>query len=104
FIAIGMSINLKEVIGIGAELLYYLPSLLLIKVAVVIATGLVFRLRFRASVLAGLLLAPFDEIAYVIFFSAHKSGLLTERAYAVRLTEISFSFIVSPLLLTLRYT
>jgi glutathione-regulated potassium-efflux system protein KefB len=103
FIAIGMSINLKEVIGIGAELLYYLPSLLLIKVAVVIALGLVFRLGFRASVLAGLLLAPFDEIAYIIFSSAHRSGLLTERAYAMGLTGISFSFIVSPVLINLGY-
>ena len=49
FIAIGMSINLKEVIGIGSELFYYLPSLLLLKVAVVIALGLFFRLGFRAS-------------------------------------------------------
>ncbi len=103
FIAIGMSINLKEVIGIGAELVYYLPSLLLIKVAVVIALGLVFRLGFRASVLAGLLLAPFDEIAYIIFSSAHRSSLLTERAYAMGLTGISFSFIVSPVLINLGY-
>jgi glutathione-regulated potassium-efflux system ancillary protein KefC len=103
FIAIGMSINLKEVIGIGGELLYYLPALLLLKVAVVIALGLFFRLGFRASVLAGLLLAPFDEIAYVIFSSAHRSGLLTERAYAMALTGISFSFIVSPVLINLGY-
>jgi glutathione-regulated potassium-efflux system protein KefB len=103
FIAIGMSINLKEVVGIGAELLYYLPSLLLIKVAVVIALGLFFRLGFRASVLAGFLLAPFDEIAYVIFSNAHGSGLLTERAYAMALTGISFSFVVSPVLINLGY-
>jgi len=103
FIAIGMSINLKEVIGIGAELAYYLPSLLLIKVAVVIALGLVFRLGFRAAIMAGLLLAPFDEIAYIIFSSAHRSGLLTERSYAMGLTGISFSFIVSPLLINLGY-
>jgi glutathione-regulated potassium-efflux system ancillary protein KefC len=103
FIAIGMSINLKEVVGIGGELLYYLPSLLLLKVAVVIALGLFFRLGFRASVLAGLLLAPFDEIAYIIFSSAHRSGLLTERAYAMGLTGISFSFIVSPVLINLGY-
>jgi glutathione-regulated potassium-efflux system protein KefB len=103
FIAIGMSINLKEVIGIGGELLYYLPALLLLKVAVVIALGLFFRLGFRASVLAGLLLAPFDEIAYVIFSSAHGSGLLTERAYAMGLTGISFSFVVSPVLINLGY-
>jgi voltage-gated potassium channel Kch len=94
---------LEEVIGIGGELLYYLPALLLLKVAVVIALGLFFRLGFRASVLAGLLLAPFDEIAYVIFSSAHGSGLLTERAYAMGLTGISFSFVVSPVLINLGY-
>jgi len=103
FIAIGMSINLKEVIGIGGELFYYLPALFLIKVAVVIALGLGFRLGLRASVLAGLLLAPFDEIAYVVFSSAHKSGLLTERAYALGLTGISFSFVLSPVLINLGY-
>jgi len=103
FIAIGMSINLKEVIGIGGELLFYLPSLLLLKVAVVVALGLFFRLGFRPSVLAGLLLAPFDEIAYVIFSTAHGSGLLSERAYAMGLTGISFSFAVSPVLINLGY-
>ena len=103
FIAIGMSINLKEVIGIGGELVYYLPSLLLIKIAVVTTLGLVFRLRFRASVLAGLLLAPFDEIAYIIFSSAYRGGLLTDRAYAMSLTGISFSFMVSPVLINLGY-
>ena len=86
FIAIGMSINLREVSGIGGELLHYLPSLLLLKMALGIALGLSFRLGFRASVLVGLLLAPFDEIAYVIFTSAHGSGLLTDRAYAMGLT------------------
>src|SRR5262245_3435308 len=98
-----MSINLKEVIGIGGELFFYLPTLFLIKVAVVIAVGLGFRLGLRASVLAGLLLAPFDEIAYVVFSSAHKSGLLTERAYAFSLTGISFSFVLSPVLINLGY-
>jgi glutathione-regulated potassium-efflux system ancillary protein KefC len=103
FIAIGMSVDLKEVIGIGGELFYYLPALFLIKVAVVIALGLAFRLGLRTSVLAGLLLAPFDEIAYVVFSSAHKSGLLTERAYALGLTGISFSFVLSPVLINLGY-
>ncbi|MGD1075537.1 MAG: cation:proton antiporter [Thermodesulfovibrionales bacterium] len=36
FIAIGMSIDLKEVVAIG-PLLYYLPTLLLIKIAIVVA-------------------------------------------------------------------
>jgi len=103
FIAIGMSINLREVIGIGGPLLYYLPALFLIKIAVVIALALGFRLGFRTSLLAGLLLAPFDETAYIIFSSAQRSGLLSEQAYAMGLMGISFSFVVSPLLINLGY-
>src|SRR5262245_37627736 len=52
FIAIGMSIDLKEVVGIGGELFYYLPALFLIKVAVVIALGLGFQIG-RASCRGG---------------------------------------------------
>jgi len=104
FIAIGMSINFEEVIGIGGQLLYYLPGLFLIKVAVVMALGLGFPLGLRASLLAGLLLAPFDEIAYVVFSSAHTSGLLTDRGYTLGLMGLSFSFVVSPVLINLGYT
>ncbi len=103
FIAIGMSIDLKEVVALGSPLLYYLLILFLTKIAVVIALGLGFRLGLRTSVLAGLLLAPFDEIAYIIFSSAHSSGLLTDRAYAMGLILISFSFVVSPVLINLGY-
>ncbi|HTR64026.1 MAG TPA: cation:proton antiporter [Candidatus Binataceae bacterium] len=103
FIAIGMSINLRELAAIGGPLMYYLPVFFLIKTGIVIALALGFRLGFRTSVLAGLLLAPFDEIGYVIFASAHESGLLTERAYAMGLMGISFSFVVSPLLINLGY-
>jgi glutathione-regulated potassium-efflux system ancillary protein KefC len=103
FIAIGMSINFHEVIETGAPLLHYLPTLILIKIALVIVLALGFRLGLRTSVLAGLLLAPFDEIAFVVFSSAHKSGLLTERAYTLGLMGISFSFVVSPVLINLGY-
>jgi glutathione-regulated potassium-efflux system ancillary protein KefC len=103
FIAIGMSINFQEVIETGAPLLHYLPTLFLIKIALVIVLALGFRLGLRTSVLAGLLLAPFDEIAFVVFSSAHKSGLLTERAYTLGLMGISFSFVVSPVLINLGY-
>ena len=72
FIAIGMSINLREVIALGGQLLHYLPTLFLLKIALVIALALAFRLGFRTSVLVGLLAAPFDEIAYIIFSSAQQ--------------------------------
>src|SRR5215510_7526097 len=104
FIAIGMSINLGEVIVLGGHLLHYLPTLFLLKIALVTALALAFRLGVRTSVLVGLLLAPFDEIAYIIFTSAHTGGLLTDRAYTVGLIMISFSFMVSPVLINLGYT
>jgi len=103
FIAIGMSIDPQEVIAIGRPLLHYMPTLVVIKIVVVIALGLVFRLGIRTAVLVGLLLAPFDEIAYVIFSSAHKSGLLSESGYSIGLMGISFSFVVSPLLINIGY-
>jgi voltage-gated potassium channel Kch len=104
FLAIGMSINLREVIALGGPLLHYLPTLFVIKIALVIALALGFRLGLRTSVLVGLLLAPFDEIAFIIFSSAHKSGLLTDQAYTLGLIMISFSFVVSPVLINLGYT
>ena len=103
FIAIGMSINLHEVIAFGGPLLHYLPTLFVIKIALVMALALGFRLGWRTSVLVGLLLVPFDEIAYIIFASAHSSGLLTDRAYTLGLIMISFSFVVSPVLINLGY-
>src|SRR5262249_30806127 len=103
FIAICMSINFSEVIALSGQLLYYLPTLFLIKIVLVIWLALAFRLGFCPSFLVGLLLAPFDEIAYIIFTSAHRSGLLTDQGYTLGLTVISFSFIVSPVLINVGY-
>jgi glutathione-regulated potassium-efflux system protein KefB len=103
FIAIGMSINLQEVIAFGGPLLHYLPTLFVIKIALVIALALGFRLGLRTSVLVSLLLAPFDEIAFIIFSGAHSSGLLTDQGYTLGLITISFSFVVSPVLINFGY-
>jgi len=103
FIAIGMAIDLKEVAASGGSLLIYLPVLLSIKFAVLFVLALVFRLGVRAALPTGLLLMPFDEIAYVIFASAKANGLLSPRAYTIGLTVISLSFVVSPALINLGY-
>ena len=104
FIAIGMSINLNEVVALSGQLLYWLPTLFLIKIVLVIGLALAFGLGFRTSFMVGLLLAPFDEIAYIIFTSAHRSGLLTNEGYTIGLIVASVSFIVSPVLINVGYT
>src|SRR5262249_61850758 len=96
FIAIGMSIDLKEVIGIGGEFFYYLPALFLLKVAVVIALGLGFRLGLRASVLAGVFFGPFYGMVHVLFFLGPKSRLLSGPAYTVGAARSLFSFVFFP--------
>jgi len=103
FIAIGMAIDLKEVAASGGSLLFYLPVLLSIKFAVLFPLALVFRLGVPAALVTGLLLMPFDEIAYVIFASAKTNGLLNTRSYTIGLTVTSLSFVVSPVLINLGY-
>ena len=103
FIAIGMAIDLKQVAALESELLVYLPALLLIKFVVLFILARLFRLGSRAAILTGLLMMPFDEIGYVILASANANGLLSARDYAVGLSVISFSFIVSPVLINLGY-
>lgn len=103
FIAIGMSIDPHQVAGLGWELVAVLPLLLLIKVAALAALAPLFGLRSRTALLAGLLVAPLDEIGFVIFASAHHLGLLHAQGYALSLTLISFSFLISPPLINLGY-
>jgi voltage-gated potassium channel Kch len=101
FIAIGMEIDVREIALLGGKLFLYLPLFFAIKFAIASALSWVFGLSARRAMLAGLLLMPFDEIAYVIFASARSNGLLTANSYAIGLAMISFSFAVSPLLINL---
>jgi glutathione-regulated potassium-efflux system protein KefB len=103
FIAIGMAIDLKQLAELKTELLLYLPSLLLIKAVVLYLISRGFGLGLRAAILTGLLMMPFDEIAYVILASANAGGLLSPKDYTLGLSLISLSFIVSPLLINLGY-
>jgi glutathione-regulated potassium-efflux system protein KefB len=103
FIAIGMAIDLKQLVELKADLLLYLPALLSIKFVVLFLLARAFGLTLRPAILTGLLMMPFDEIAYVILASANASGLLSPREYTIGLSVISLSFVVSPLLINLGY-
>ena len=103
FMAVGMSIDPQQVAGVGWELLAVLPLLLLIKVVIVAVLARLFGVDLHDGARAGLILAPFDEVGFVIFASAHVSGLLHDAAYALGLTLISFSFIVATPMINLGY-
>jgi glutathione-regulated potassium-efflux system ancillary protein KefC len=103
FITVGMAIEWREVAAFGPLFVAVLPGLLAIKVAVVFGLGRLFGLDRRPALLTGLLLMPFDEVGYVIFNSANANHLIEGRAYALYLSYISASFILSPLLINLGY-
>jgi len=103
FIAIGLAIDLKQVVALKSDLLLYLPAVLLIKFAVILVLARSFGLGPRPAILTAALMMPLDEIGYVILASANANGLISATAYTVGLTMISFSFIVSPLIINLAY-
>jgi len=78
-------------------------TLLVIKFVVLFILARAFGFGLRSAILTGSLMMPFDEIAYVITASANANGLLSARVYMVGIAVISFSFIVSPLLINLIY-
>ena len=103
FITIGMALDWREVLAAGPRPMLILVALLVVKFGVVLGLGLVTRFGWRASILAGALLMPFDEVGYVILGSARSSGLIQPRPFALSLTFISVSFLLSPLLINLAY-
>jgi len=103
FITVGMAIDWREVAAFGPRFVWVLLGLLALKVGVVIGLSRLFGLERRAAVLTALLLMPFDEVGYVIFANANANGLISARSYALFLSYISASFILSPLLINLGY-
>jgi len=103
FITIGMALDWREVLAAGAGPMLLILALLAVKFGVAAGLGLAFRFGLRASLLTAALLMPFDEVGYVILGSASSTGLLSPRVYALSLTFISVSFVVSPLLINLLY-
>lgn len=103
FISIGMAIDLKQLVSVAGDVLLYLPLLLTVKFIIVTGLLRLWRQPLRSAVLAGALLMPFDEVAYVIMASAHSGQLLSAHAYMIGLGAISLSFVACPLLISLAY-
>ena len=103
FMAMGMSIDFGQVRRLGTALLVALPLLFVVKFALTIGIARVMGLAKRAAAATALLLIPCDEIAYVIFRSAHEKGLMPAPIYALGLAMISLSFVLSPLIISIGY-
>jgi len=103
FMSIGMAIDPNEIFAMKSQLLIFLPALFVAKGAIGYTVFRLGKLQRRDAVMVALMLVPLDEIAFVIFAGARDNGLLDARGYAISLTVLSLSFMVSPLLINIGY-
>jgi len=103
FMSIGMAIDPNEIFAMKSQLAVFLPAIFVVKVAIGYAVARAGKLQPRDALMAALLLMPLDEIAFVIFAGARDNGLLDARGYAISLTVLSLSFMVSPIAINVGY-
>ena len=96
FIAVGMSIDVSELLTDWAEIILDVGLLLLIKIAVLLILGLAFGLRRSAAVRTAFLLPQAGEFGFVLFGAAAASGLLSPDTFTLALLVIAVSMILTP--------
>ena len=103
FLSIGMAIDPGEVFAQRWDLLVLVPGVFVAKLATGYIAARAGHVGRENAFMASLVLAPLDEIAYVIFASARAAGLMDDRAYAIALSGLSISFVLAPLAIDLGY-
>ena len=103
FLSIGMAMDPAQIAAQGWDLLLLVPGVFAIKLAAAYTAARAGGIRPEDAFVASLVDTPLDEIAYVIFASARSVGLMDDRAYAVGLTGLSISFVISPLAIDFGY-
>ncbi len=97
FISVGMSINLGLLWHSWAEVLGAVAALLILKVVTLYVLGLVFGLGRSVAVRTAFILSQCGEFGFVLFGAAHAAGLLDATQFAVALSLITVTMIVTPL-------
>jgi len=103
FISIGMAIDPIEVLAMKSQLMLFFLGIFAAKLIVGYAVSRLGKMNATEALMASLLLAPLDEVAYVIFAGAKDGGLLDAQTYSICLSVLSLSFMVSPLAINLGF-
>jgi CPA2 family monovalent cation:H+ antiporter-2 len=98
FFTVGMSLDLGELARSPLLLLASVVGLVVVKAAITIALGRLYRLSWASSIEAGLLLGPGGEFAFVAIGLAAALGVIPARTAAYALAVTSLSMIAIPLL------
>ncbi len=98
FIAVGMSIDVGELLRDWNELLIHVPVVLAIKAAVLIVLALSFGVSRAAAIRTGFYLSQAGEFAFVLLGAASVAGLLSTTGHTVAMLVVAVSMIATPLM------
>ncbi len=101
FVAVGMSIDLPAIAEQPGTLARHVVVIVLIKILVMVALGMVFRLGPATAVRVGFLLGQAGEFGFVLLGSAAALGVISATFFVVGATLISVSMMLTPLLINL---
>ncbi|MBL3284379.1 Potassium-efflux system Kef-like protein [Rickettsiales endosymbiont of Paramecium tredecaurelia] len=98
FMAVGMSIDVKEIYSQISHILILSSALIAIKAMIIIAFCILFGFNKSTSIYAGLLLAQGGEFAFILFELAKQNDLLEEGLANILLLVVTCSMALTPLL------
>ncbi|MDF1587365.1 cation:proton antiporter domain-containing protein [Marinimicrococcus flavescens] len=98
FVAVGMSIDLGTLGRHAFLVLAEVAALILVKVAVLLLLGRLFRLDWASALRTALLLAQGGEFGFVLFGAALAAGLFSSELHAIGILVISVSMMLTPFL------
>jgi glutathione-regulated potassium-efflux system ancillary protein KefC len=101
FISVGMSVRLDEVMAAPALIASLVMGVFLLKLAVHLGLGWLFKINARELPFFALLLAQVGEFAFVLFDSALRLGILTPEQRQVLTATAALSILATPIMVKL---
>lgn len=99
FVSLGMLLDVELLLEAPGPVLLFFAALLLGKMLVVVACGLVMRLPLRVVVLSGVALAQVGEFSFILAEAGRDLGLTSARDLAVFLDASVMTMLATPLLM-----
>jgi glutathione-regulated potassium-efflux system protein KefB len=101
FVAVGMSIDLKEMMNNPFILLQHLVVIMGIKIVALFAIMIFMGYKRSTAILVSFLLAQSGEFGFVVFGALKAVGAINNEIFIAGITIVSFSMLITPLVVKL---
>jgi monovalent cation:proton antiporter-2 (CPA2) family protein len=101
FLSVGMSIDVRALAQDWSALLVHVPTVLLLKLGVLIVLAYAFGISKAAAIRTGFYLSQAGEFAFVLLGAATVAGLLTDHGHVLAMLIVSITMILTPMMVQL---